>query len=130
MHEPSYQQMVAPAVGNERISLPTRHSYTEDTNGPRAVANPDNHLGFSQHLRQSQQRVTDTQPLQSPISQLATNMVFQRVMPPRASVRKSSGPQQNTAEPASLFQGMNPDRFNQLQPAKQQITPPFNLSEL
>lgn len=53
----------------------------------------------------------------SPISQLATGMIQNTVL--RGSLSRSN-----------FSQGVQPDRFKQLQPPKQQFTPPFNLSKL
>jgi len=134
-HEPSYHQPVVPIGGPARISLPTRRSYTLEIKGPGSIANADNYFGNSQHERQggvtinpSQQRVADAQPFQSPISQLATNMVFQRVMPSRTFMPEPSVQQDSTTKPASFYQKVNLGRLQQLQPSKQQLTPPFNLS--
>lgn len=54
---------------------------------------------------------------QSPISQLATGMVHNRVL------------QQPPSSMTNLSLAMHTDRFQELQPPKQQITPPFNLSK-
>lgn len=53
----------------------------------------------------------------SPISQLATGMIQNTVL-------------QGPLSGSSFSQGVHHDRLKQLQPPKQQYTPPFNLSEL
>ena len=121
-------------MGPARVSLPPRRPYGQDNLESRSMANTNTRLGFSQNLRHNlpinlpQSREVDTQSFRSPISQLATNMVFQRVMPSRTSMLDTFGQQHNTTEPASFFQDMYPEILKQLQPPKQQLTPSFNRS--
>lgn len=68
-------------------------------------------------MNQTQQRVA-VQQGESPLSQLATNMIMQRPM------------QKASADSMGFAQNRQHDRVLELQPAKQQVTPPFNLSKL
>jgi ATP-dependent DNA helicase HFM1/MER3 len=111
-------------TGPTRFSLANRSTYNQPDNEPRAVSNAENHFRFPQNLRRgapaNQPAVWMNNfnhlPAQSPFSQLATNMVLQRPVP------------QASPEQMNLFQGLNTNRLNQLQPRRQEITPPFNLS--
>ena len=62
-------------------------------------------------------RVNSNMQTQSPIGQLATNMILQKPTP------------MPDPEPMNYFYGVHQDRLNQLKSGKQQATPPFNLSE-
>jgi hypothetical protein len=83
----------------------------------------DHQFKFTQNLRQglplnqTQMEVASMQTTQSPLSRLATNMLLPR-----------SVPQSNIAS-ENYIQGVQQERLAQLQPPKQQITPPFNLSK-
>jgi len=57
----------------------------------------------------------------SPMGQLTNAMLMHRSMP-----LAHTNP---IPEVANAYQGLLSSRLNQLQPQKQQITPPFNLSE-
>jgi hypothetical protein len=121
--------------------------YNQPEQEPRILINADNHFRFAQNLREgvpispapprtnfmlhlgpTVQRSdplfrpqTTSQPLDS-IDQLANTMLMRKSMP---SVQKD-------AAPAKFFHGhgIQPSTVNQLQPQKQQVTPPFNLSKL
>ena len=116
------QTTQAPSTVPARLSLAPRSIYSQQDKEPRAITNADHNFKFARNLRQgipiqqAQQRVPTTQ-MQSPISQLATNMLLQRPMP------------KATPDTMSFLQSRHHDRLMELQPAKQQPTPPFNLSE-
>jgi len=122
-HEPPRQPMIAPSTGLPRLSLAPRSIYHQQDREPRAMTNADHHFKFAQNLRQgvpmnpTPARVHSNMQMQSPISQLATNMFLQKPMPILAP------------EPMDYFHGIHQDRHNRVQSGKQQATPPFNLSE-
>ena len=122
--------------------------YNQPDQEPRIPSNADNHFRFAQNLREGVpinpaapprtnlmqhsgpttqrgiplfQQQTTSQPLHS-IDQLANAILMQKSMPPV----------QMDAAPANFFHShiVQPSTVNQLQPQKQQVTPPFNLSKL
>jgi ATP-dependent DNA helicase HFM1/MER3 len=123
--ESSRKPLTTSNTAPSRLSLAPRNIHAQSGNEPRTITNADNHFRFAQNLRQGLpvNRVAPPQAnnfsnhqTQSPLTQLANNMLLQRPMP-------QASPEVN------LFQGMNPSRLNQLQPRRQEITPPFNLSK-
>jgi hypothetical protein len=121
-HDTSLRPSQASSTVPSRFSLSSRSIYNQQDREPRSMANADNHLKLVQNLRQgvpiNQHRIDKTQ-MDSPITQLATNMLLQRPMPMPATA----------SEPLHFLQNRHHDRLLQLQPAKQQLTPPFNLSK-
>jgi hypothetical protein len=121
--EPSRQPLLPPAKeGPKRLSLAPRNIYNNQQDiEPSYITNADHHFKFGQNPRyglpMTQQHLPPAVPVQSPISQLATNMLHKTVLQP------SPGS-------AIFSQGIHPGRFKQLQPPKQQFTPPFNLSKM
>ncbi|KAH8599771.1 Sec63 Brl domain-containing protein [Bisporella sp. PMI_857] len=109
-------------MGPARISLGPRPTYNQRDQEPRAMISTDHQFKFTQNLRQglplnqTQMEVASMQTTQSPLSRLATNMLLPR-----------SVPQSNIAS-ENYIQGVQQERLAQLQPPKQQITPPFNLT--
>jgi ATP-dependent DNA helicase HFM1/MER3 len=115
-------------IGHTRLSLVPRNIYNQQEAEPRIITNAHHHFRFAQNLRQglpvnrpAQQPPRtnnfNSQQTQSPLTQLANNMLLQRPMP------------QVSPEQMNLLQGQNASRLNQLQPRRQEITPPFNLSQ-
>jgi hypothetical protein len=79
------------------------------------------HFRFAQNLRRNQARenmMPNNGDPERVLDQLATNMLLQRPIP------------QTSPEPATMFSNAHGNRIGQLQPQIQQVTPPFNLSEL
>jgi ATP-dependent DNA helicase HFM1/MER3 len=117
----------APSTGPARLSIAPRGLYNQSEGEPRTITNADNHFRFAQNLRQGVP--LDQQPLPRPaiiqqadsISQLANAMLLPRQRP---QARPELEP-----EPLNFFQPLQPRFPNPLQPQKQQITPPFNLSK-
>lgn len=114
-------------AGRARLSFAPQglHSYSERE--PRTINNADNHFRFAQNLRQGlplNQATSPRPPItqqSDQISQLANAMLLQRQIPrqnPRSGL-----------EPTSSSHRSQRRVPNPLQPQKQQITPPFNLSE-
>lgn len=102
-----------------RLSIPPRNIYQPQEED---ITTADQHFRFGQNLRcgkpaNQPQTIPDAFPAQSPLSQLATNML----LPERAA--------QSALQLMNDFQSVQHDNYNQLQPRKQQITPPFNLSK-
>jgi ATP-dependent DNA helicase HFM1/MER3 len=140
-----YHTQPAPFTGPNRISLAPRNMYNQFDQEDRALSNAENHFRFAQNLREGMpinlapQRSSNVRSLgpmgpkrnilfsqQStnsksvdPIDQLANAMLIQTSVPPT----------QVEPETAGFFQGLHPNRINQLQSQRQQITPPFNLSK-
>ncbi|CZR57128.1 related to ATP-dependent DNA helicase [Phialocephala subalpina] len=113
----------------------TQKSYNQVEAQPRTLSNADNHFRFTQNLRQGMP-LTQAQPrphiTQSaePIDQLVNSMLMQEPLPQArphfaAALQTDYGRQ---PEPANFFQGLHTSRLGQLQPQRQQVTPPFNLS--
>jgi len=109
-----------------RVSLPPRNSYAQQSE-PRGISNAQNHFGFVQNLYNAPLGQASPRPsnfeYRSPMSQLVNNMILQRPMQlPRANSTGSDtfyeGPQSNRLQ-----------QLQQLQPPRQQATPPFNLSK-
>jgi hypothetical protein len=123
-YEPSRQQM---STIPGRLSLTPRNIYNQQDREPRTITNADNHFSFAQNLRQglsvnqAPPRLLNNMQQYSPISQLASNMLMQRQMQMPIL--------QDTPDPVNVFQGLHPNRLNPLQPQRQQVTPPFNLSK-
>jgi ATP-dependent DNA helicase HFM1/MER3 len=121
-YEPPTQPLPIANTGPSRLSLAPRNIYSQQDREPRAITNADHHFKFGQNLRHGMpmnqpQPVANNVPAQSPLSKLATNMLLQDRM------------LEGNKDPPNFFHGMHQDKFNQLQPPKQQITPPFNLSK-
>ena len=124
--ESSRQSLRTLNTAPTRLSLVPQNIYTRLDGELRVLSNADSHFRFAKNLRQGLpvNRVPPPQPTNnffnhqapSPITQLANNMLLQKPMP-------QASPEVN------LFHGLNPNRLNQLQPRRQEITPPFNLSE-
>jgi hypothetical protein len=79
------------------------------------------HFRFAQNLRRNQARenmMPNNGDPERGLDQLATNMLLQRPMI------------QMSPEPARMSSNAHGNRIGQLQPQIQQVTPPFNLSEL
>lgn len=112
-----------------RLSLLPRNGYAQPGNEPRTITNPDNHFRFARNLRQGlpvNNALPQPAPMMndfsnqqglSPLTQLANNMLLQRPMP-------------LTSPEVNFFHGVNPSRLKQLQPRRQESTPPFNLSKV
>jgi ATP-dependent DNA helicase HFM1/MER3 len=112
-----------------RLSLAPQNLYSQQESEPRVLTIADNHFRFAQNLRQGLPvnrappslttviQSNNQQQAQSPLTQLANNILLQRPMP-------LAGPEQ-----ASGYKGQNISRLSQLQPRRQEHTPPFNLSE-
>jgi hypothetical protein len=120
----SPEALVAPSTTTTRLSLAPRNIYNQQgERESRAITNADHHFRFAQNLRQGlpvsrpPQTTSNTQA-QSPLSQLATSMLLQRPIP------------ETSPEHTSIFHGLRSNRLHKLQPQRQQVTPPFNLSKL
>jgi len=137
----SYHAKPAPFTGSSRLSLAPRKVYSEHAQEPRVLSNANNHFRYALNLREGlpinpasarpdrmqasvqsgQQRnafslqPNNTQP-RSGINDLANTLLIQKSMPPS----------QPDPEP-NFFHAHQASRINQLQPQKQQVTPPFNL---
>ena len=125
-YEPSHHPLSNASTIPARISLVPRSIYNKPHREPRTITNADNHFRFAQNLRQGlpvNQAAPRSNNMQqySPISQLANNMLMQRPMQMPVP--------QDTPDPADAFAELHPSRINQLQPQRQQVTPPFNLSK-
>jgi hypothetical protein len=137
-----YHSHPAPVTGSNRLSLAPRNMYNQPDQEPRALINANNHFRFAQNLREGMpmnpprsnkmqqlgpapphrdglfdKQQTNSQSLDS-IDQLANAMLMKKSMPPL----------QTDSSAGNFFHGRQPRRVNQLQPQKQQVTPPFNLS--
>ncbi|KAG0648723.1 hfm1 [Hyphodiscus hymeniophilus] len=111
-----------------RLSLVPQNLYNQQENEPTVITNADNHFRFTQNLRHglSINRVPppslpitnfdDQQQAQSPLTQLANNMFSQRIT-------SHAGP-----EHPNIYKSQRLGRLSQLQPRRQEATPPFNLS--
>lgn len=139
-----YHVQPAPPTGSNRLSFAPRNICHQPGQEHRTLSNVDNHFRFSQNLREGvpinpapprpnnaqrlapmeqqrnnlfSQQLNNAQSL-DPIDQLANAMLLQKSMPHS----------QAESQRANFFQGSHPSRINQLQPQRQQVTPPFNLS--
>jgi hypothetical protein len=106
-----------------RVSLVPRNMHHRRGQEPHSVHNADPGFRITQNQHQGLSIGRDAPTMnntlaQSSLDQLATNMLLQRPIP------------QPSPEHASLFRGLRSNRLNQLQPQRQQVTPPFNLSML
>jgi len=145
--DPPYHTHPGPLPGSSRLSLASRTIYNQHDQEPRMLSNADNHFRFAQNLREG--RPTNPapprpDPMQQPgptgvqrnplfsqqraisqsrdsIDQLANAMLMQNSMPMPSL--------QISPAPANFFHRRQPSAINQLQPQKQQVTPPFNLSK-
>jgi ATP-dependent DNA helicase HFM1/MER3 len=116
-----------PSTGPTRLSIAPRGLYNQPEREPRTITNADNYFRFAQNLRQGVP--LNQQPPPRPaiiqqadsISQLANAMLLPRQLP-------QAHPEPEP-EPLNFFQPLQPRFPNPLQPQKQQITPPFNLSK-
>lgn len=108
-----------------RLSLVPWTSQHQPDEERDMLINAGHHFRFAQNLRQNQAasiamaRPNNVAP-ERVLDQLATNMLFQGPMP-----QTSLSP-----EPARVLRNEYGNRFNQLQPQIQQVTPPFYLSML
>lgn len=110
---------IDPSHQSSRLSLAPRNIYNQQEAEPREPTNADHRFRFAQNLRQGlpanraslqpPPANSSSQEAPSPLTQLANNMLLQR-------------PMQQTIH-------QNPNRLNELQPRRQEITPPFNLSK-
>ena len=119
----------ASATALTRLSFAPQNTCSQQDSKPRNITNADNHFRFAQNLRHglSMNRAPPQRPpvhnfdsqqqAQSPLTQLANNMLLQRTT-------LQAGPEQ-----ADSYMGKGLNRINQLQPRRQERTPPFNLSE-
>ena len=123
--ETSRQPITTLNTGSARLSLIPRNIYAQSGSEPRAPTNAENHSRFAQNLRQGipanhapplETNNFPNQQAPSPLTQLANNMFLQRPMP-------------QASPEVTIFQRLSPNRLNLLQPRRQEITPPFNLSE-
>jgi len=138
-----YHVQPAPPTGSNRLSFAPRNIYHQPSQEHITLSNADNHFRFAQNLRggvpinpapprpnnaqllapREQKRnnlfsqQNNAQSLDS-IDQLANAMLLQKSMPHS----------QTESQRANVFQGSHPPRINQLQPQRQQVTSPFNLS--
>ncbi|KAE9373450.1 P-loop containing nucleoside triphosphate hydrolase protein [Stipitochalara longipes BDJ] len=139
-----YHTHAATLAGSNRVSLAPLSIYNHPNQQPRTLSNADNHFRSAQNLREGRpinvaplrpsqiqqpepmpprrtplfpQQQTIPQPRDS-IYQLANAMLMQNSMPSL----------QTQPTPPNFFHHRQPSRTNQLQPKKQQITPPLNLS--
>jgi len=118
-----------PNTGPSRLSIAPRGLYNKPEKEPRTITNADNHFRFAQNLRQgvplSQKPPSRPAPTQqaAPIAQLADAMLLPRQLPQLPQAHPQPEP-----ESMNFFQPLQPRFPNPLQPQKQQITPPFNLS--
>jgi len=134
-----------PFAGSNRVSLAPRNIYNQPDQEPRTLSNADNHFRFTQNLREGapmnpalprpnmmqqseptapqrnnlfSQRHPNSQSLDS-IDHLANAMLIQKPVPSL----------QTEPAPPNFFHRRHPSGINQLQPQRQQVTPPFNLSK-
>jgi ATP-dependent DNA helicase HFM1/MER3 len=124
--ESSHQPITTLNTASTRLSLVPRNIYTQPESEPKAPTNAENNFRFAHNLRQGipanrvppppQTNNFPNQQVPSPLTQLANNMLLQRPVP-------QASPEVN------LFQGHSLNRLSLLQPRRQEITPPFNLSE-
>ncbi|KAF4626366.1 hypothetical protein G7Y89_g11796 [Cudoniella acicularis] len=124
----SPQQALLPSnTVQSRLSLAPRNIYSQLGKEPRSITNADNHFRFAQNLRQgapidnSRPRPPNP-PAIDTIDQLANAMLMQR-QNYRHIPLASADP-----GPANFLQQPHTRIPNPLQPQKQQVTPPFNLS--
>lgn len=134
-----------------RLSLAPRNMYNQAEAEPRTISNAENHFRFTQNLRQGaplkQFSPTDTSSYsfdarpqyltnrmyqnqdslttQSPMTRLADAMLLNKTVVPR-QLHRPAVDHESAAK--SYLKNLNSMRFNQSQPQKQQVTPPFNLS--
>jgi ATP-dependent DNA helicase HFM1/MER3 len=133
----------APVTVSNRLSFAPRTIRNQPVQEPRTLSNSDNHFRFTQNLREGipmnpalprsnkmqqtgpaapqrnglfAQQQNNSQPLDS-IDQLANAILMQKSIPP---VQAESAVD-------NFFHDCQPSGLNQLQPQKQQVTPPFNL---
>jgi hypothetical protein len=140
-----YHTHPPPFTGSNRVSLAPRNIYNQPDQEPRTLSNADNHFRFTQNLREGapmnpalprpnmmqqseptapqrstlfSQRHPNSQSLDS-IDHLANAMWIQKSVPPL----------QTEPAPPNFFHRRHPSGINRLQPQRQQVTPPFNLSK-
>ncbi|KAE8451600.1 hypothetical protein EG329_003673 [Mollisiaceae sp. DMI_Dod_QoI] len=120
--------------GPSRLSFAPRNAHNQLVAPPRTLNNADNHFRFTQNLRQG---MPLSQPAQRPhipqstdtIGHLVDAMLAQQPLPQSRPELTSTFRTEYTHEPetANFFQGLHTSRLSQLQPQRQQVTPPFNL---
>jgi ATP-dependent DNA helicase HFM1/MER3 len=139
-----YRVQPASLTGANRLSLAPRNIYHQSNQEPRTLSNADKHFRFAHNLREgvpvshAPPRANNMQGL-GPMRQQRNDLFSQQPSSLQSLDRinqlsnailmqKSMSPSQTKPEPANFFQGLPPNRINQLPPQRQQVTPLFNLS--
>lgn len=121
------QPSTASGTAPTRLSLAPQGKHNRKESEPRVLTNADNHFRFAQNLRQGVpmnrapppppvSNSIDQQQAQSPLTQLVNSMLLERPI------------SQARPEQMNHFHSQNHSKLSQLQPRRQEITPPFNLS--
>lgn len=136
LYQHAHPQLPRLIAGSSRLSLPNKNVHPEPEKEMRVFSNADNHSRFAQNLREgvpfSQPPPIQRQefvPEREAIGQLPNAMLVQNPPYLPRLTQVMSQARLLAPEMASLFGSQPNNRLSQLQPRKQQITPPFNLSE-
>jgi len=133
-YQQPYQHLARQSTALNRLSLAPRNIYTQHQNEPQVLNNINNHFTLPQSTRESlpfnrsiTQRHNTAHP-GSTIDSLANAMLMQSSVSQRGSRQPMPPVQYLEQDSNNLFGSVSSANLSQLQPQKQQITPPFNLS--